>query len=409
MEAMSHAKITEAAEKRREDHREQETGRFGDHDRSTPEGGLPGTAWPEDLGKTHFAGQWGEVSVGYGANTPWGPAQHASREADGIVFVPTDGHGGYKLSPERNAAIPAPFRNRSGWYEEDGDRVFVELYHYDALFNRPQDDPADRSERLAAFDQKIRDYYPDQYEKAHRVTLAPGESTWKDRRVWGEDNADEYVMTAQERIEDGLILVHATRQSTGDKDRFVLTPAQRDAALEDAAAELGADGRFRVPEGATPQPRPEPAPIIPGYTSVPSIDGLTAAAAKKVQADLAQRWRLSATGESLSLRQLIERGDITEKRVYIGANGTREFYLNNGNTSSALKVSKATWDAFEAPDTRSAADHAEEMFRIAEAKFDKAQHAFDGAWRPTPLQHDTLREARKAKDAAYEAWKAVRS
>ena len=401
---MSHmTTISDQAAARREAHR-QTSGEFGEHNHSAPELSLGTHAWPEDLGKTHFTGQWGEVTVEYGSRTPWGPAQHASREADGIAFVPTDGHGGYKLSTERNAAIPAPFRNRSGWYEEDTERVFVELYHYDALFNRAQDADRDRSETLAAFDQKIRDWYPDAYEKVHKLTLEPGESHLKDERNWGEDNADEYVMVAQQQIEDGLLLVTAERRSTGDRDQFILTREQRDSARDEAASELGASGRFRIPAGTKTQPRPEPKPVIAGFTEVPAVEGLTPAAAKKVREELAQRWRLE-DGRVMTMAERIADGQFTGKCVFISDSGTREFYLDNDNTSRIFKVSKALFDAFGAPDKRTAQDRAREEWQIAQAKHEKAQRVIDGAWRATPAQYETLRQTGRAVGEAYARYK----
>lgn len=63
-----------------------------------------------------------------GSNTPWGEADHVESVADGIDFVSTASHGGYKLSRDRNATIPPVFRQRSGWYEEDCQRHIVEHF-----------------------------------------------------------------------------------------------------------------------------------------------------------------------------------------------------------------------------------------------------------------------------------------
>lgn len=56
--------------------------------------------------------------------TPWGPAQTADVIAPGIVFYTTASHGGYHLSPERNALIPLAVRRKTfcklgmkGWYD----------------------------------------------------------------------------------------------------------------------------------------------------------------------------------------------------------------------------------------------------------------------------------------------------
>lgn len=393
--------ISRDAAARRESAR-QSSGEFGEHSRSAPELSLAADSpWPADLGGGD--GPWGQVSVEYGARTPWGPAQHQEKVADGIVFVPTDGHGGYKLSKERNAAIPRPYRSASGWYEEDCEQHVVAFYHFDAVAR--EDATRTRDERLASEDESLRDWYPAAWEKVNGRELEPGESRTKDEQSWTAAHKDHYVVASQQRIEDGLILVTARRASTGDDDRFILTAAQRDEAVDTASAELGAGGRFLVPAGVKAQPRPEPAPAKPAFTGVPSTDGLTAAAAKKVLADLDKRWRMD-DDTVLTLRQQIEQGHITGKSVLVDDNGTRKFYLEDGG-SGVLAVSKATFDAFEAPDRRSAADHARESWQIARAKQDKAQRAVDGSWRPTSAQYDELRAAGAAERAAYAAYQAV--
>ena len=394
--------ISNTAAERREAAR-QSTGEFGEHVHSEPELALSETVWPAELGG---GDDWGEVTVPYGARTPWGPAQHQEQVAPGIVFVPTEGHGGYFLSPERNKAIPAPFRSRSRWYEEDCEQHIVAFYHFDAVA-RP-DAERTRDERLASEDESLRYWYPTAWEKVNGRILEPGESREKDRQTWAADNADEYVMRSQQTIEDGLILVTARRESTGDDDRFIFTREQRDAARDEASEEFGSESRFRIPADMKPQPRPEPEPLKPAFTTVPSTDGLTAAAAKKVQADLDKRWQLRADGQVLTLRQQIEQGHITAKRVYVSDSGAREFYLDNDNTSSALKVSKATFDAFEAPDTRTEVDLAREDWQIATAKQDKVQRKHDGMMRPTPGILQELRETTRAANLAHVRYAALR-
>ncbi|WP_020525201.1 DUF7007 domain-containing protein [Catelliglobosispora koreensis] len=60
-------------------------------------------------------------------DTPWGTAQSVRVIAEGIVEVTTASHGGIRLHPARNASVPAPFRDRDGWYEEDAEWAFVAL------------------------------------------------------------------------------------------------------------------------------------------------------------------------------------------------------------------------------------------------------------------------------------------
>ena len=62
--------------------------------------------------------------------TPWGVAQTMERVAEGITRYDTSSHGGYRLTPERVAAMPADIRAikpyaADGWYEEDEDWALV--------------------------------------------------------------------------------------------------------------------------------------------------------------------------------------------------------------------------------------------------------------------------------------------
>ena len=74
--------------------------------------------------------------------TPWGPAETTDEVAPGITFYTTASHGGYYLSPERNAEIPLGLRMETfcklgleGWYEEDFDARIVETIFFDECFS----------------------------------------------------------------------------------------------------------------------------------------------------------------------------------------------------------------------------------------------------------------------------------
>ncbi len=64
-------------------------------------------------------------------STPWGPSQHIRKIADGIEFVSTAGHGGFRLSPERQQVLAKrfpkfkPFTGNRMWLEEDCDALLV--------------------------------------------------------------------------------------------------------------------------------------------------------------------------------------------------------------------------------------------------------------------------------------------
>ena len=65
-------------------------------------------------------------------STPWGKADNAEKIAPGVMRYDTPSHGGFHLSPTRNAKVPAEWRAASfgkagerGWYEEDCDAILV--------------------------------------------------------------------------------------------------------------------------------------------------------------------------------------------------------------------------------------------------------------------------------------------
>lgn len=60
-----------------------------------------------------------KLLVRKGMSTPWGKAETARLIADGVGFVSTSTHGGFKVSAKLNAIIPPYMRSKSGWYEED--------------------------------------------------------------------------------------------------------------------------------------------------------------------------------------------------------------------------------------------------------------------------------------------------
>jgi len=60
-------------------------------------------------------------------STPWGVITEQKETAPGINFVTTAGHGGYKLSQDRQLKIPDHLRLDDVYYEEDTDWALVAL------------------------------------------------------------------------------------------------------------------------------------------------------------------------------------------------------------------------------------------------------------------------------------------
>jgi hypothetical protein len=65
--------------------------------------------------------------------SPWGGADSTKKMCDGIYEVKTNSHGGWYVSPEKNAMIPKRIRAKceigNGWYEEDMDFI-VPLFFF---------------------------------------------------------------------------------------------------------------------------------------------------------------------------------------------------------------------------------------------------------------------------------------
>lgn len=89
--------------------------------------------------------------------SPWGTPHHVEHYADGIDFVTTASHGGFHLSVERNALVPAEWKaatfchqGNTGWYEEDADWCIVLLTFPDVFTER------ERAQAQRTFDDWIK-------------------------------------------------------------------------------------------------------------------------------------------------------------------------------------------------------------------------------------------------------------
>lgn len=133
---------------------------------------------------THDAeNNYGSTGLHEGSRTPWGPAQIVNEIAPGIASVHTAGHGGYKLSPKRNAQVPAALRT-NGWYEEDVEWAAVGVTFPGEI---AAEHPGGTVEGIRQWsEQALRNHDPDAYEAWKGVTLAPGTSYVKDQRAWAE-------------------------------------------------------------------------------------------------------------------------------------------------------------------------------------------------------------------------------
>lgn len=338
---------------------------------------------------------WGEVNVHEGSRTPWGAADYVALSAPGIMSVGTPGHGGYKLSPERNKAIPAGLRNTSGWYEEDCEAHIVAWVHPEGFPN------------AGAAEQGVKDWFPDGYEKATGTVLAPGESHNKDRATWeavhAGDLLNSWALTSHEH--PGMVEVGA-RDASG-ADRTFLVPADEYHARGENN-ELGQDGRFVVdPSRHQDITKATVAPTLTTrYTDV-NPAGLTPAGQQRLAGDLAKPYRY-ADGSVQSVGQRIAAGQMSGKRVIV-EDGKRNYYLefketNETPQSFSYRVSKTTWEAFSAPDERTPVQRAREEFMLTDHALKKVARAPSG-WRSVAETRkvEAARTAHRVAAAAYRA------
>lgn len=144
----------------------------------------------------------GRREISSRAHTPWGTSQGATVYADGVVFHSTPSHGGFHLSPERDAKVHSLLRAGAAWYEEDCHWAAV-AHAFPELFTD--------TERASA-DATIRNSYPEAWEAIHGKVLESGQSSTKDEREFYKRHADDWIVASAIRSdhEPGFTEVVAT-------------------------------------------------------------------------------------------------------------------------------------------------------------------------------------------------------
>jgi hypothetical protein len=116
-------------------------------------------------------------------DTPWGRADYKKVIADGITFYGTPSHGGFHLTPERQAAMPDALRLSDPWYEEDCDWVRIVCAFPEAF-------EAETREKAEAI---LKNWRPDAYEAWSGKTLAPGMSCIRDVTLFYEAHKNDFL------------------------------------------------------------------------------------------------------------------------------------------------------------------------------------------------------------------------
>lgn len=154
-------------------------------------------------------------------NTPWGASQGATLYAEGVMFHSTASHGGFQLTPGRNASIHPKLRRPKGFYEEDAEWAAVAQGLPDLFTTRERRDA----------DETIRNHWPEAWEAIHGRELKPGESRERDRQIFERTHAEDWIVIAAIRAthRPGFTEVLATRGGQRDaqaKERRFLVPVE---------------------------------------------------------------------------------------------------------------------------------------------------------------------------------------
>ncbi|MGN7755554.1 DUF7007 domain-containing protein [Sinorhizobium sp. 22678] len=157
-------------------------------------------------------------SVRMNCSTPWGASQGATVYADGIVSHTTAGHGGFKLSAVRDAAVHPMLQAGGGWYEEDAAWAIVALTFPD-LFTRYERKCADKT---------VRDSWPDAWEAIYGRSLLPGESCERDSQAFAQVHAGDWIVIAALRSDhhpgmtEAIATIGGKRDERAEERRFLV-------------------------------------------------------------------------------------------------------------------------------------------------------------------------------------------
>lgn len=315
---------------------------------------------------------FGDVSnVQEGSRTPWGTADYVNHPAPGVAFASTPGHGGVKLSPERNKQIPAALRNASGWYEEDCEVYIPMMFHPDAM--RDVKDEHDIESIREQGEQGVIRWFPEKYEAMTGLTILTGVSASKDQKTWNELHVDDEIAVSArgwgEDVPEGMVVVSMCRGGRGERgenlknSRDILV-LKSDYDSPDFRHPLGKHGGSFIVDPSksyvdvTPPPK-APNPPSPRYREV-DMSGLSSDARRRAERDLSKQFRFrdGSDGDRVqSVREIVESGGIAGKSS-IENNGRRTYYLRHAqeaeglpatDTFYALEVSKALWNCVNAP------------------------------------------------------------
>jgi len=125
-----------------------------------------------------------------GMKTPWGKADDVKQVAEGLYFVSTPSHGGFKLTPALNAKIPAKVRAEGGWYEEDLAYFWVIVTFPELVEQGVVKCTLDQAHQV------LRDWFPDEYEEVFNLSVSPVQSHKRRKQVFTQEHTNDWIAIA---------------------------------------------------------------------------------------------------------------------------------------------------------------------------------------------------------------------
>lgn len=294
---------------------------------------------------------WGSVEVAVGSTPPrkqWGKVNETYAIADGIVSVSCEGHGGLKLSPQRNRFVPAELRHSDGWYEEDCDYMIAVRTFPEAFADGREGADFFKREGVeqsfAYADARVRSYYPDEWETLTGRDVQPGESSKRDHERFADDFRAEHgeFATVSRHADDVPDEGQTLRFRAGDGKVAVISAADYNRFRAESAGKA-----YGVP---IPQQYLRDVPVPPKIRHEPIADepvrfDETSMSSRARQA-AAKQYR-DTDGQVRTLQEIVERRGVRGKTAH--AEGAKMRYFATHGDGHVTEIGKAMFDALPAP------------------------------------------------------------
>lgn len=155
----------------------------------------------------------------------WGAVNEVYPVATGITEVSCAGHGGIKLSPERNRLVPKELRRPGGWYEEDCEYKIV-VATFPREFTEDSSHtywstmtPAEAEQEAL---KSVRQYWPDEYETITGQAVPASDSTVIAGREFRASHHGDFLVDSvhDTDFDSGVVTLRTSRPSDGQKRFF---------------------------------------------------------------------------------------------------------------------------------------------------------------------------------------------